>query len=167
MTFAAPILGLVGGIVSAAGTVYQGMAQAQALNYQAKVAQNNAIMANQAAARAIEAGNAEAAKKSMEEAGKFGEIRAAEAAGGVDVNTGSNKNVQVSARELGKLDTETTMNKAQQVAYGYRTQATNYGAQAGLYSYEAPQAEIGADIGAVGQVFGAAGKWFGSPTQTA
>jgi hypothetical protein len=96
----------------------------------------------------------------MEYAAEGGAIKAAQAAGGVDVNTGSNKDVQVSQRELRKLDTEQEMNKAQLAAYGYRTQATNYQAQAGLYSYEAPQALKGAELGAAGSFTSAAAKWF-------
>jgi hypothetical protein len=159
-------IGLIGGIVSAAGTVYAGIAQKQSLDYQSQVAANNAITAQQNAKYAIEAGAEKTAAVSLQEAERGGEIKAAQAASGTDVNTGSNKDVQVSQRELGKL------NKAQQIAYGYRTQATNFQAQSQLYGYEAPQAEIGADIGAAGQVFGAAAKWYGptpggSPYNTA
>jgi hypothetical protein len=165
-------IGLIGGIVSAAGTVYAGIAQKQSLDYQSQVAANNAITAQQNAKYAIEAGAEKTAAVSLQEAERGGEIKAAQAASGTDVNTGSNKDVQVSQRELGKLNTLQEMNKAQQIAYGYRTQATNFQAQSQLYGYEAPQAEIGADIGAAGQVFGAAAKWYGptpggSPYNTA
>jgi hypothetical protein len=156
----APALGLIGGVISAVGTIAGGIAQSNALKYQAQVAQNNAITAQQNAAYAIEAGQVKTAAVSMKEAEIGGQIKAAQAASGVDVNTGSNKAVQVSQRELGKLDTETEMNKAQLQAYGYRTQATNFEAQAGLYNYEAPQAELGGFLGGAGQIFGAASKWY-------
>jgi hypothetical protein len=155
------LVGLVGGLVSAAGMVYEGVAKAQSLRYQSQVAANNAITAQRQAAYAIEAGQAAQAKKSMEKAAQFGQIKAEQAASGTDVNTGSNKAVQVSARELGELDTLQEGQKYQLAAYGYRTQATNFQAQSQLYGYEAPQAEIGADIGAAGTALGAAGKWYG------
>ena len=153
-------LALVGGIVSAAGTIYAGQAQAKALNYQSQVASNNAIAARQAASAAIEAGQKQAADKSLQEAEEGGKIVASEAAGNVDVNTGSNKAVRTSQRELGAMDIQTVLHNAQLQAYGYNVEATNQQAQAGLYAYEAPQAAIGADIGAAGQVFGAASKFY-------
>ena len=157
-------LGLVGGLMSAVGTIAGGIAQKNALEYQAQVAQNNAITAEQNAHYAIEAGQAKTAALSMKEAAVGGEIKAAQAASGIDVNTGSNRAVQQSQRMLGKLDTETEMSKAQLQAYGYRTQATNFRAQAGLYDYEAPQAELGGILGGAGQAFGAASKWYSPPS---
>lgn len=153
-------LALVGGVVSAVGTVYAGMAQAHALEYQSQVAANNATAARQAAQAAIEGGQQQAANKSLQEAEEGGKIVAAQGASGVDVNTGSNRAVRTSQRELGDLDVQTTLHNAQLQAYGYQTQATNFQAQSGLYAYEAPQAEIGSDIGAAGQIFGAASKYY-------
>ena len=154
-------LALVGGVVSAAGTIYAGQAQAKALNYQSQVAANNAITADRMAQNAREVGQKAAADLSLKEAEEGGKIVAAEAAGNVDVNTGSNRAVRTSQRELGAMDIQTEeYNKGILPAYGYTQEATNYQAQSGLYAYEAPQAEIGADIGAAGQVFGAASKFY-------
>jgi hypothetical protein len=136
-----------------------GQAQKNALNYQAQVAQNNAITAQNMAQNASEAAQAKAAAVGMKEAEVGGQIKAAQAAGGVDVNTGSNKAVQISQRELGKLDTLTTQSNEELKAYGFRTQATNFQAQGGLYRYEAPKAALGADLGAIGQFTGSAAKW--------
>ncbi len=159
MAFALPIIGLIGAGISAVGTIMAGQAQKNALNYQAQVAQNNAITAQNMAQNASEAAQAKAAAVGMKEAEVGGQIKAAQAAGGVDVNTGSNKAVQISQRELGKLDTETTQSNEELKAYGFRTQATNFQAQSGLYRYEAPQAALGADLGAIGQFTGSAAKW--------
>ena len=156
----APILGILGGVISAVGTIAGGIAQSNALKYQAQVAQNNAIIANQNAQYAIEAGQQKAAAQSLKEAEVGGAIKAAQAANNVDVNTGSNKEVQISQRMLGKLNTETQLSNAQLTAYGYRSQATNYQAQSQLYAYEAPQAETAGFLGGAGQIFGAASKWY-------
>src|ERR1700687_617350 len=101
MAFAVPLIGLVGGVISAVGTISAGMAQKNAMDYQAQVAANNAIIAQQNATYAIEAGQSKAATQSLKEAETGGEIKAAMAANNVDVNTGSNKAVQVSQREVG------------------------------------------------------------------
>lgn len=162
-----PMLALAGAVITAGAAIYQGIAQKQALEYQSQVAANNAITAQRQAQYAIEAGREKSQQESLKQAAIGGEIKAAQGASGVDVNTGSNVAVQKSHRMLGALDTETTMNNAELTAYGYRTQAANFQAQSGLYAYEAPQAEIGADIGAAGTVAGAAGKWYAPTTQGA
>lgn len=160
----APVLGIIGGIISAVGTIAGGIAQSNALKYQAQVAQNNAIIAQENANYAIEAGHQKAAMTSLQEAETGGEIKAAQAANNVDVNTGSNKAVQISQRELGNLSTQTQLNNAQLTAYGYESQKVQYQAQAQLDQYEAPQAIVGAGLGAAGSVFGAASKWYGPST---
>jgi hypothetical protein len=164
MAFALPLLAIAGTAITAIGTIQQGIAQKNALNYQSQVAQNNAITAQNMAQNASEAAQAKAAGVAMKEAEVGGQIKAAQAAGGVDVNTGSNKAVQISQRELGKLDTETTLSNEELKAYGYRTQAQNFQSQAGLYAYEAPQALTGAEFSAAGTALGSASKWFGPPT---
>jgi hypothetical protein len=161
-----PILAIAGTAVTAIGTIQQGVAQKNALQYQSQVAQNNAIIAAQNAENASEVSQQKVASTAMKEAAVGGEIKAAQAAGGVDVNTGSNKAVQVSQRQLGKLDTLTEQEKGQQQVYGYRTQQANFQAQSGLYAYEGPQALTGAELGAAGTALGSASKWFGPSTST-
>jgi hypothetical protein len=162
----AMVLGIVGGLISAVGTVAGGVAQANALRYQAQVAHNNAIIAQQTATRSLEAGRIASENKSLEEAEVGGAIKAAQAAGNVDVNTGSNVEVQKSHRIIGALNTAQVMSNAELQAYGYRVQGYNQEAQAGLDTAEAKNAEIGGIIGGVGQAFGAASKWFGPSTFT-
>jgi hypothetical protein len=162
----APILGLIGGVISAVGTIASGIAQKNALDYQAQVANNNAIIAQQNANYAIEAGQSKAAQQGMKEAEIGGEIKAAQAAGGVDVNTGSNKEVQKSQRELGALNQKQVIANAQLTEYGYLAQKTNFQAQSQLDTYEGQQAEVGGFLGGAGQIFGAASKWYGPSTFT-
>ena len=162
---AAPLLGAIGAGVSAVGAVVGGISQANNASYQAQVASNNAAIANNNAKMAMEAGNAQAQAKSLQGAAKGGEIKAAQAANGVDVNTGSNVDVQASQREASNLDTQTVEHNAALQAYGYRTQATSFQAQAGLDTAEADQAIPGAVIGASGGLLSNASsigfKWGG------
>lgn len=153
MAFVAPLAlaaGIAGAGISAAGTIEQGQATANAANYAAQVAQNNATIANQNATYATAAGQTQAANQSLKGAATAGRIKASQAASGIDVNTGSALNVQEGQREQSQLDTETVLNNAELQAYGYRSQATSYTAQSGLETEEAEQAPIGADIGAAG-----------------
>lgn len=166
MSFAAPAALIAGGIgagVQAYGQVEQGQAQANAANYQAEVARNNAVIANQGADYAISAGQAQSANVSRRGAANIGKIKTAQAASGVDVNSGSAAAVQEGARETNKLDTETVLNNSELQAYGYRSNATSYTAQAGLDTLQAEQAPIGADLAAAGGFLGNASslgtKW--------
>ncbi len=140
MGFAAPVLTVVGAFASAAGAISGGDAaaahagrQADMANYQAQVARNNQIIAEQTADAEIVAGQRAAEMESLKTAAKVAKVKAAFGARGVDVSTGSALEVQASERELGKLDAETVLSNAQMRAYGYRSRAVSYGAQAGLY----------------------------------
>lgn len=166
MAFAAPIAlaaGVAGAGISAIGQVEQGQATANAANYQATVARNNAIIAGQNADYAERAGQVQAATQSMKGAATGGRIKVQQAASGVDVNSGSSAAVQGGQREVSKLDTETVLNNADLQAYGYRANATNFQAQAGLDTMEAEQAPIGADLAAGGGLLSSASglgfKW--------
>lgn len=155
MAFVAPLAlaaGVIGTGITAAGAIEQGQATANMANYQAVVASNNATIANQNANYAIQAGEAQAANTSQKGAAAMGKVKAAQAASGVDVNTGSAADVQQGERQTNQLDTETVLNNSELQAYGYRSAATSYTAQAGLEETEAEQAPIGADIGATGSV---------------
>ena len=149
---AAPLIGLIGAGVGAAGTVLGGIAQGNAASYQAQVAQNNATIEQNNAKYAVQAGQARAQATSLKNAAAGGAVKAAQAASGIDVNTGSAVDVQKTQRELGQLDTETVLNNSELQAYGYRSAATSYSATAGLEETEAAQAPIGAAIGATGNL---------------
>ena len=159
MSIAAPLAiatGLAGAGISAFGTYEGGQAQARAANYAAQVARNNSQIAEQNAQYAIAAGQRQASDTSLREAQRFGSIKARQGAGGVDVNTGSNAAVQASQRKMGALDIATVLNNSELAAYGYRSQAANFQAQAGLETNEAQQAPIGADLAAAGGFLGSA-----------
>lgn len=158
--------GVAGAGASAGGSILGGEATGKAAGYSAQVARNNAIIADQNAVYAEQAGAAKATTQGLKNAQTAGKIKAGQAAGGVDVNTGSAKAVQVGAREVGKLDTETVLNNSELQAYGYRSQATSDIAQSQLDEFTAKEAPIGADIGAAGSLLSSASslgfKWAGS-----
>lgn len=166
MAFVPLALGILGAGVSAIGSIAGGEATANAANYNAEVAQNNATIAKQNAAYSIAAGQADVEKEGLKNAAAAGELKASQAANGVDVNTGSAVDVQVGQREQGDLDAQTTLNNAELKAYGYESQATGFTAQAGLDKQEAEDAPIGAGLSAAGGLLGSASslgfKWTGS-----
>lgn len=133
---------IAGTALSAVGQIssgYQAAAQAQAEGqtraYQAQVARNNAIIAEQQAQRTERAAAAAATAESMKLAARMGRIKAAQAASGVDVNTGTAVDVQAGSRLVGKLDVDTLFSNKMLDAYGYRVRGSNYEAEAGLEDY--------------------------------
>lgn len=146
MAFLAP----VGLALSAFGTIQQGFAAQQAANYQAEVARNNAIIADQNARAAKDAGMARAEAQGMKTAALAGRVKASQAASGVDVNSGSAVDVQQGTRQIGLLDAETVLHNAELDAYGYRTTAQNYRAQADLDEMKGRNSLTGSFFNAAG-----------------
>lgn len=164
---AALVAGVAGAATTAYGSYQAGNAASSAAAYQAQVAQNNAKIADQNAQYTIAAGQVKAATQSLKGAAAGGKLKAAQAAGGVDVNSGSAVDVQQSQREQEKLDTETVMSNAELQAYGYRTASTSFTAEAGLDEMKADQAKTAGEIGAAGSLLSNASslgfKWGAGP----
>ena len=157
--------------IGAVGAIGQGQAAAAQANYQAQVARNNAIIANQNANYAISAGEAKAADVGPQERARAGAVRAALAASGLDVNSGSAEQVQEGTQRIGQTNIERERQQAALRAYGYRSQATNFSAEAGLDTLAAKNASEGGFLKAGGLLFsGASGligsKWGGGTDTT-
>lgn len=148
---------LLGGVTSAEGAQQQAAANAQAANYQAAVASNNAIIAGQQADYAVASGIQKAGTESLKTAAAVGTTKAAQAANGIDVNTGTAVDVQAGTREAGNLNAETVLNNSELQAYGYRSQAQNFTSQAQLDQLEAGNDVTGGQISAEGDVLSGVG----------
>jgi len=139
------------------GQAFQATAAGEASAYQAQVATNNAIIAGYNATEAEQAGQTQAFVTGQQAAATGGRIKAAQAANGIDVNSGSAVKVQQGAREAGTLNQETVLSNAELQAYGYRTQGTAFTEQAGLETMEANEAPIAAGLATAGAGYAAAG----------
>ena len=150
-------------VISAAGAAQAGNAQSQALQYQAQVAANNQIIANQYADRAIQVGQVNAETAMEKNAQQQGVIRAAAGASGFQVDNGTNLRLQEDTAKLGQQDISTIMNNAQEQAYGYQVQGLSYQAQSQLDTMSAANASQAGDIKALGSIFNGASavssKW--------
>lgn len=153
---AVAVAGGIGTALSAYGAYSAGQAQSANAKYQAQVAKNNQTIENQNATYATQAGEVQATEASQQARAQGAKIKTAQAANGVDVNTGSAVDVQQTQRETGSLNTATVLNNAMLRAYGYRSQGVNFGAQAGLDTAEAGQAETAGDLSALGTLAGGA-----------
>lgn len=108
---------VLGGGVSAVGSIMGGQAAQAAANYRAQVARNMAD-------HALAVGRVEAQRQGFKTASILGQQRAQQSASGIDVDVGSPVDVRATAAQLGELDTQTILNNATQKAWGLRTQAT-------------------------------------------
>lgn len=151
-------LGLIGTLASTAVGMMGAQAQAESAaamaNYQAQVARNNATIAEQNAQQSIAVGQRNAEDQSYKTAATVGSIKAAQAANGIDVNSGSPLDVRTSQTDLGRLDALTIINDAQQKAYDYRAQKTNFLAEADLQSAKASYAQEAGSIGMLSSLVG-------------
>lgn len=147
----------VGGLnagLSGFGAYEQGEAASKASWYNAQVAQQNSKVALQNMAIAGQAGEAQAGISEQRTRATQGSIKANEAASGVDVNTGSSVQTQMSESELGKLDALTVRSNATKEAYGYQVQSENFKAQSTLDEFESKQDTEAAEIGGASTFLG-------------
>jgi hypothetical protein len=163
---AAPFLAVAGAATTAVSTVAGGIATQNAANYQAAVANNNEIVAKQNAVHAEQAGEVAAESQSLKGAAELGKVKVAQAANGIDVNSGSALDVQEGERETNQLDTETVFQNNIMQAYGYRVNAENFQSEAQLDTAKADEAVPASVLSATGGLLSSAssigGKWSGS-----
>ncbi len=110
----------------------QASAAEQQGNYEAKILNDNAGVADAQAADAIARGSIEEGRQRLATKQNIGSSRAALASGGVDVGSGSALDVQASEASLGELDALTIRNNAAREAWGYNVEGANDRQQARL-----------------------------------
>lgn len=158
----ASTIGLVTSIASAGigalGAIRSADASSSAASYNAEVAANNATIAQQNATWAGQAGEQQAAMQEQKTRATVGAIQASQAAGGVDVNSGSAVDVRSSAAQLGELDAITIRSNAARQAYGYNVQAAGDTSQSQLDRFQASQDTTGGYINAGSTLLGGIGS---------
>ncbi len=100
---------------------------------QADAMATNALIAERAAASAITSGQEQASNASIRGAQTIATQRAALAANGVDINSGTAANVQASTKWITDANVDTITANAARAAMGYTTQSQNYANQSGAY----------------------------------
>ena len=124
-------------LLSGAGAIMQGQAQAASADYNAQVARNNEIIAKQNAQLELQQGAVAEQAQEQKTGQAMGAELAQEAASGVEPNTGSPLNERVGEAEIGKLNALTTRHNYGLQARNYMTQASSFGAQSALYGAQA------------------------------
>lgn len=112
---------------SGASALSTGISESRAISaqgdYEKSVADTNAKLATLQGKQAISAGDAEAARREEENKLQVGAARAAAAAGGADISTGSTARTINAVREIGESDRLTIKNNAARTAWGFQTQS--------------------------------------------
>lgn len=138
-------------------------AQSQSLNYQAAVSMLNAQIAEQNAEYARATGEGQAERYGMGARQKLGQIRASQGSTGLDVNSGSAKEVQQSAKIVTNMDMDQIRSNAAKTAYNYDVQAQGFKSSAVLGEFGAKNAAAAGDINAASSIVGGAtsvaSKW--------
>lgn len=133
---AIPAITAVGALASAgtavAGGLVAGEAQQKSAQYNAQVQQNNAVTAQRNATLTMEMGEESAQQRGMQTAQQVGKAKAIAGAAGIDPLTGSASDVESGIGSAGLTDVQTITSNAARGAWGYQTQGSNFGAQAGL-----------------------------------
>jgi hypothetical protein len=149
-------LAVGGAAVGAFGKLQEGDARSRAANYQAQVAENNKLIAEQNARWATTAGTARETAEGMKVRAGVARLKARQGASGVDVNTGSSKEVTDAASALGSLDAMTIRSNTAREAYGYEVAATSEQAKANLARMEGESAKTSGYIGALSSLLSGA-----------
>lgn len=169
MAFAAalPVLSiassLAGGIFGMMGANAQAQAQANMYNYQAQVAQQNAIIANQNAQFELQAGEVQAQQAGVKGHSQEEMVRAAFGATGIDVNSGSPEKVQESQSLVTQEDQALQRSNADRKSYDFKVQQFQDLAQSNVDQFAAQNALEAGKISGIGSLIGAFGsvanKW--------
>ncbi len=154
---------LAGGVLSAFGASKSAQATSQMYSYQAQVANINSQIDTQNADYARQVGEQQANLYGMKAGQQQGQIRASQGASGLDVNSGSNADVQASQKEITQIDLGQIRQNAAKTAYDFDVQSQNDKNQAGLYTAASTNAQTAGNINVLGSIIGSAGsvasKW--------
>jgi hypothetical protein len=100
-------------------------AERNAAEFNAQVANNNAVIDAQQRSSTLQQGEAEAHKSMRDQAQMIGAQRAQMAANGIDLTQGSAQDLLASTKFLGGIDVNTIQSNAARQAWGYEVQGMN------------------------------------------
>lgn len=148
----------MGDLVTAVGDIFSGVSEQGAANAQKNIARQNAEIAERNATLTMAAAEGQEEQLGMRNKAIAGAIKTRQAAGGVDVNSGSAKDVQTSQRALGMLDVMTLKSNAAREAFGFKVQAKQFRDEAAIAKSKANQAMVGASLNAFSSLVGGASQ---------
>jgi hypothetical protein len=153
----------LGGIFGAMGAKESAQATSNMYQYKAGVAQANAQIAAQNALQATQVGGIQAQLSGLKTKQQIGAITAAQAASGIDINSGSAPGVRTSQLAAGQFEQGTIRSDAARKAYGFQVEGMNKVAEAQLDVMGGQQAIVAGGYqeatSLLGGATGVADKW--------
>jgi hypothetical protein len=154
---------LAGGILGAVGAEKTAAAQQQMYNYQAGIAQINSRIDLHNADYARNVGEIQARDYGIKAAQELGNIRSAQSASNIDVNSGSSADVRASQRTVAQMDLTQIRSNAAKTAYDFDVKSTMDLNQSTLDIMAGQNAKQAGDINAMSSIIGSVGsvssKW--------
>lgn len=154
---------ILGSLFSAQGAAKSAQAQSGQMLYQAGLSQLNAQIAEQNAIYTQQQGERQAAKYGLGARQQIGQITADKAASGLDVGSGSAKQVIDSQHLVAEMDMDQIRSNAAKAAYDYRTQASADRSQAAMDWLGARDVKAAGQTNVLGSLIGGASsvadKW--------
>lgn len=154
---------LAGGILGAQGAKQSAAATQQMYNYQSGVARINSQIDLQNRDYALQVGEIQASQYGMKAREQAGQIRAAQGASNIDVNTGSNAEVQRSQHQIAQTDMGQIRSNAAKTAYDFEVKSAMDLNQSTLDIMAGQNAKSAGDIQAmqsiIGSVASVSSKW--------
>lgn len=166
---------MIGGAISAGGSILSGQSQSAMYGYQAGVAQLNQKIALQNADYTRIVGGSANYKQGLTTGATLAAEKSGQSASGLDVNSGSGAAVRSSTTQLGQYDESVMATNYAKKAYDYDVEAASKGAEASADLIAGKNAVTASYVSAAGSILGTAGsvssKWlqgssaFGGPSQ--
>ena len=154
---------LAGGIMGAVGAEKTGAAQQQMYNYQAGIAQINSKIDLQNADYARNVGEIQAQNYGIKAAQELGNIKTAQSASNIDINSGSAVDVRTSQSKVAQMDLTQIRSNAAKTAYDFDVKSTMDLNQSTLDIMGGENAKQAGDINAMSSIIGSVGsvssKW--------
>lgn len=119
--------------ISAFGALSEGNSTADMYNYRAGMAAYNSRVARENRDYTLSTGERQALQYGLGARDRAGKIISAQAASGVDLESGSAVNVREGQQYITKFDLDTIRSNAARRAYGYEVEAVNAENEASLY----------------------------------
>lgn len=126
--------------ISAQGVVQQAQADYKNYSYQSQVAANNAKYARQNAQWAFESGEQQLYSLGLKTRSEIGSMKADQGAAGVDVNSGSARQVRDAMDQIGRENSAAGKSNEQKDIYTYNVQSQSYEDQSRLFKMAADEA---------------------------
>lgn len=149
----------VGLVFTIGSSIYSAQSQSQAADYNAAIQRRNAQMSDRAAQDAEQRGRVEADRRRDLAQRQLGQQRAAAAASGIDLASGTALDIQEGTAEIGEIDALTIENNAAREAYGIRVGASNARAGASLSETQGSNAATSTILGGAASGFNTAARF--------